>query len=208
MWVASPLLMTPADSCLQPCAVKLHYLAITCCPFMNISTAESVSILHHNQKDMRKRIIDEDPQNTSPVEGEWLDVKDMAVVEISSEDAAYPIEEALSISGSSGWRAARSGKQTIRIIFDEPQRINIIHLLFVEKTQSRTQEFVLRWSPANDQPYREIVRQQFNFSPGSTTEEQETYTVNLDGIKIVELTIVPDIGGGSAPASISSLWFA
>lgn len=157
---------------------------------------------------MRKRIIDQDPQNVLPADGKWLDVKRLAQVEITSEDPSYPIEDALEISTSSGWRASKTGSQTIRIIFDEPQRINNIQLLFTEEQQARTQEFLLRWSPDNGRSHREIVRQQYNFSPGSSTEELENYTVNLEGVKVLELIIVPDVGGGNARASISKLWIA
>lgn len=157
---------------------------------------------------MRKTIVNQDSQNISPGDEKWLDLKRLAQVEITSEDASYPIEKAFEINGWTGWRASEAGKQTIRIIFDELQRINVIHLLFKEEQQARTQEFVLRWSPGNGQPYREIVRQQYNFSPESSTEQLENYSVNLEGVKIVELTIIPDVGGGNAHASISRLWMA
>ncbi len=152
---------------------------------------------------MRKRIIDQDPGKASAAEGKWLDVKDLAQVEVTSEDEAFPIEDAFeTYDGSSGWRASEPGKQTIRVIFDEPQRIHTIHLYFQEEQHARTQEFLLRWSPDEGQSLREIVRQQYNFSPDSSTEEQETYTVNLEEVKVVELTIKPDVGGGSACASV------
>lgn len=154
---------------------------------------------------MRKKIISEE---VKPLSGndKKLDLAQLAQVEISSEDADYPIENALTFSGQSGWRAATAGRQTIRLLFDEPQQINTIHLRFREEQLARTQEFVLRWSPGSAHPFREIVRQQYNFSPDSSTEEEENYTVNLDGVKVVELTIVPDVSGGNARASLSSFW--
>lgn len=154
---------------------------------------------------MRKKIINEEPGSLSRDEKK-LDLAQLAQVEISSEDADYPIENALSFSGRSGWRAATAGRQTIRLLFDEPQQINTIHLRFTEEQLARTQEFVLRWSPGNDLPFREMVRQQYNFSPDSSTEEEENYTVKLEGVKVVELVLIPDINGGNARASLSSLW--
>jgi hypothetical protein len=41
-------------------------------------------------------------------------------VEVSSEDADYPIESALLLEEKRGWRAANPGAQTIRLIFNEP----------------------------------------------------------------------------------------
>ena len=155
---------------------------------------------------MRKRIIDQDQKNSFSDGEERLDLERLAQVEITSEDAAHPIEGALRFSSQTGWRAAEAGRQTIRIIFDEPQRINSIHLRFEEEQQARTQEFVLQCSPGKGEPFKEIVRQQYNFSPGSSTEEQENYTLHIDDVKVVELSIVPDVGGGNSRASLSSLW--
>lgn len=154
---------------------------------------------------MQKKIINEEAKSLSGNEKK-LDLAQLAQVEVSSEDADYHIENALTFRGQSGWRAATAGRQTIRLLFGEPQRINTIHLRFREEQLARTQEFVLRWSQGNAHPFREIVRQQYNFSPASSTEEEENYTVHLDGVKVVELVLVPDIDGGNARASLSSLW--
>ena len=96
---------------------------------------------------MRKRIVNQDPQNDAAVDRGWLDLQGLAQVELTSEDAAYPIEAALIPSAGSGWRAAQAGEQTIRLLFAELQRVRRIQLLFQEDQQARTQEFVLRWSP-------------------------------------------------------------
>ena len=157
---------------------------------------------------MRKRIINQDPQNVSPVDHSWLDLQRLAQVEVTSEDAANPIEAALIPSVGSGWRAAQAGEQTIRLLFDESQKVRRIQLLFHEDQQARTQEFVLRWSPDAGQTYREIVRQQYNFSPPGMTRESEDYTVDLVGVTALELRIVPDISGGDARASVAQLRIA
>ncbi len=151
---------------------------------------------------MRKRLLNKDPQQVSPVEQNWLDLQSLALAEITSEDAAYPIEAALTPDIGLGWRAAQAGEQTIRLLFDEPQKITRIQLLFQEEQHAHTQEFVLRWSPDNGQSYREIVRQQFNFSPPGMIQELEEYTVDLVGVTTLELSIVPDINGGDARASV------
>ena len=48
--------------------------------------------------------------------------------------------------------------------------------VFQEDEQERTQEFVLRWSPDGGQSYREIVRQQYNFSPPQSRGTSKTTT--------------------------------
>ncbi len=154
---------------------------------------------------MRKRVIGHGPRDVSAVEPGWLDLERLAQIEITSEDADYPIESALIPGAGPGWRAAQPGEQTIRLLFDEPLRIHRLRLLFPESELQRTQEFVLRWSPDGGQSYREIVRQQYNFSPPGVAREVENYDVDLDGVTALELRIVPDISGGSARASLTQL---
>jgi hypothetical protein len=155
---------------------------------------------------MRKRIIiptAETIRSRSRAEG-WLDVESIATVEITSEDKDYPIESALMLESNLGWRASESGIQTIRLLFDQPQRLKRIRLVFDEKETPRTQEFVLRWS-SDGNSFREIVRQQWNFGPPETTRELEEYQVDLTGVTVLELTIVPNISGGTVQASLMSL---
>jgi hypothetical protein len=154
---------------------------------------------------MRKRIIGQDPREVAAPEQGWLDLELLAQVEITSEDVDYPIESALIPGAGPGWRAVQPGEQTIRLLFDEPLRLGRIHLVFHEDEQARTQEFVLRWSPDRGQSYREILRQQYNFSPPDAAREVEDYDVDLDGVTALELKIVPDISGGSARAALTKL---
>jgi len=157
---------------------------------------------------MRKRILSQGAEVVSTVDKNWLDLEGLAQAEVSSEDAAHPIESALVPNTGSGWRAAQTGKQTVRLLFDTPQKIRGIRLVFQENERERTHEFLLRWSADSGQSYREIARQQYNFSPPGTTQEFEDYAVELHGLTTLELTIVPDIGGGSAYASIAQLRLA
>jgi hypothetical protein len=144
-----------------------------------------------------------------PSKGEnWLDLERAAVVEITSEEKDLPVEAALVLGEGRGWRAAEPGPQTIRLSFDQPQTIKRIALVFEEDETARTQEFVLRWSPAGPERLREIVRQQWNFSPPATLREVEDYHVELSGVAVLELTIVPNISGGAARASLKSLRLA
>jgi len=157
---------------------------------------------------MRKRIIAPVQQKTTSPDQDWLNVESLAEVEITSEDAAHPIESALLPGQASGWRAAGPGKQTIRILFSQPQRLRRICLNFVETHTERTQEYVLRWSPNGGQSFREIVRQQWNFSPHGTTDETEDHHVELPAVTVLELSIIPDISGGNAVASLAQLRLA
>ena len=154
---------------------------------------------------MRKRLITPIPQDAPSRDEGWLDLDSAALVEVTSEEKDYPVEAALISSETRGWRAADSGTQTIRLIFDESQRLARISLVFEETETERTQEFVLRWSPDGGRSFREIVRQQWNFSPPNSIREIEEYHVELADVTVLELVIVPDISRGAARASLKSL---
>ena len=157
---------------------------------------------------MRKQTISSGSESVSRSGDAWLDLERLAKVEITSESAEHPIESALIPDREPGWRAAQPGKQTIRLIFDHPLNLGRILLRFKEEKQGRTQEFVLRWLPEGQQSPREIVRQQYTFSPPDTNREIEDYSVKLNGVTALELEIVPDISGGGAYASLAEMRLA
>jgi hypothetical protein len=157
---------------------------------------------------MRKRIINASQQETASPDHGWLTVEGIAEVEVTSEDAAHPIESALRPGLASGWRAAGPGKQIIRLLFSQPQPLRRIWLNFVEPRTERTQEYVLRWSPDGGRSFREIVRQQWNFSPQGAPSETEVHHVELPEVTVLELSIIPDTSGGNAVASLAQLRLA
>jgi hypothetical protein len=157
---------------------------------------------------MRKTIIDPVAKDTSRSSESWLDLDRVAQVEFTSEQSAHPVESALVPGPGPGWRAEQPGEQSIRLIFDQPLSLGRIHLRFDERERARTQQFELRWLPRGEEHPREIVRQQYTFSPPETIEEVEDYRVNLKDVAALELKIVPDISGGSARASLAQLSLA
>jgi hypothetical protein len=142
---------------------------------------------------MRKQTINSGSEAVSRSGDVWLDLERLARVEITSESAEHPIESALIPDRGPGSQAAQPGKQRIRLIIDQPVRLGRILLRFDEEVQARTQEFVLRWLPEGQQSPREIVRQQYTFSPPATNQEIEDYRVKLNGVTALELEIIPDI---------------
>lgn len=157
---------------------------------------------------MRKSFITPGGQDTSTPEDGWLNLDQLARVEVTSEDSRYPIEAAFVPGREPGWLAGAAGLQTVRLRFDEPRPIRRIWLHFAEPTVARTQEFVLRWGTADGQPTREVVRQQWVFHPKGSTHETEDYRVDLNGVTVLELTISPDISGAEARASLAELRLA
>jgi hypothetical protein len=139
---------------------------------------------------MRKSIVSPSAVAQAPISDLWRDLERIARVEISSEDAAFPIEQALGKKETTGWRAAETGPQLIRMHFDEPLNIKRLRLHFVDKTTERSQEFAVFAGSGHE--LKEVVRQQWSFSPYGSTEEVEEYVVNLSGITTLELKIDPD----------------
>jgi hypothetical protein len=139
---------------------------------------------------MRKSIVSPTAATKTPLRDNWRDLERIARVEITSEDAAFPIEHALGRSDTGGWRAATTGPQVIRLLFDEPQNIRRMKLHFVDNSTERSQEFSVHAGSGAE--LREVARQQWNFSPQGTTEELEDYTLELSGVTVLELRIDPD----------------
>jgi len=139
---------------------------------------------------MRKSIVSPSAVAATPISDLWRDLERIARVEISSEDEQFPIEHALGKKGTTGWRAAGTGPQLIRLHFDEPLNIKHLRVHFIDKTAERSQEFAVYAGSGNE--LKEVVRQQWSSSPNGSTEEIEDYTVNLSGITTLELRIDPD----------------
>src|SRR5437764_7458175 len=155
---------------------------------------------------MRKRPITPIPQDAPLRDEEWLDLDGAAVVEVTSEEKEYPVESALVSGEMRGWRAAGPGTPNHPASLRRPAKTHT-HLagLRGNRDRERTQEFVLRWSPDGGRSFREIVRQQWNFTPLNTIREVEEYRVEICDVTVVELVIVPDISRGAARASLKSL---
>lgn len=151
---------------------------------------------------MRKRIVGDSPETIDKRDG-WMNLEDLATVEVTSETPEFPIEGALTLNRQAGWRAGGPGVQTIRLLFDGPVSLQHIQLRFDEANRERMQEFTLRWSSARGGALREIVRQQWNFDPAGSTVEVEEYAVNLNEVSVMELEIEPDVGRGIAPATLT-----
>ena len=71
----------------------------------------------------------------------------------------------------------------------------------VDKTAERSQEFAVYAGSGAE--LKEVVRQQWTFGPGGSTQEKEEYRVDLRDVTVLELAITPDISGGDARASLS-----
>jgi uncharacterized protein (DUF736 family) len=154
---------------------------------------------------MRKRIIGSIVvPKAAGSDGRWLPLEQIATVEVTSEDPRFPVESVFASNVETGWRASHDGEQQLRIIFDEPATLHRIQLEFFEPEVERTQEFTIRWSSADGGATREVVRQQWTFSPAGSTSEMEYYDVNLERVAVLELSIRPSLNDGTGRATLMS----
>jgi hypothetical protein len=155
----------------------------------------------------RKQIIKPHPETPAPMPGE-IDVAARATVQVTSESTEHPVEHAFDDRrgpGGTRWVAGGPGEQAVILAFDAPQTIRQV-LLEVEETEvARTQELRLAVSHDGAQTYRELLRQEYNFSPPGTTFEREDWAVTAEGVTHLRLQMKPDKGGKPCRATITSL---
>jgi hypothetical protein len=157
---------------------------------------------------MRKRLIEEARTPAPGRDADELDLASMATVLVTSEAPDHPVEGAFDGSagpGASRWVAATPGEQTLVLQFDAPQLIRRVQLEIQEHETPRTQEMTLSASSDGGQMYRELVRQEYTFSPPHTTVEREDWSVTAPGTTHLRLHIKPDKGSRPGRASVTSL---
>lgn len=157
---------------------------------------------------LRKHILSPDAAVKSRPATPEIDVPAVATVFLTSEAPDHPIDHVFDRQrgrGATRWMAAAPGEQTIVLAFDAPQTIDRV-LLEIEETEvARTNELQLALSCDGEQSYREIVRQEYTFSPPGTTFEREDWAVSSAGVTHLRLRIKPDKGGKASRATLTSL---
>jgi hypothetical protein len=140
---------------------------------------------------MRKILISQSETNASLAPaGSWLDLDKLATVELSSENPEHPFELVLRPTTGEGWKAASPGPQVIRIHFDVPSPVRRVHLEFCEELNQRAQEIAL-FATQKAVARRELVRQQWVFSPTGSKSEVEDFYFDLKDVTTLELQIDP-----------------
>jgi hypothetical protein len=156
---------------------------------------------------LRKQVLGE-PHITPAQRGAEKDVATLATVLVSSEDPQHPIDHVFDHRrgpGGSRWIAGSPGVQTVILAFDTPQTIRRLVLEIEEPDASRTQELQVSVSHDGGRAYRELLRQEYNFSPPSTTFEREEWALRAEAVSHLRLMIKPDKGGGPCRATLTSL---
>ena len=156
---------------------------------------------------MRKEILPRRPVESTSLEGE-IPIADVAKVQVTSETADHPIDNAFDGSrgpGGTRWVAEEPGEQLVILVFDTPQTIRRISVEVEELAVSRTQELAVSASFDGGRTYRDLVRQEYHFSPPGTTFEKEVWSVVADAVTHLRVAIRPDKGGRVGRATLTSL---
>jgi len=156
---------------------------------------------------LRKRQLATDTM-AAPGATDEIDIAARATIAYSSEDLAHPIENLLderSGPGGSRWTSARPDIiERIVVEFDQPQTISRLDYEVEETMRDRTQEVRAEVSDDGGRAYRQILVQEYNFSPHGATFQREEQRVNLHRVTHLRLTIVPN-KNGSGTAGLTAL---
>lgn len=156
---------------------------------------------------MRKRLLTKEGASPGAVPGE-IDIASHAVLAYTSDDPDHPIENL--IDGHYGrrstfWAGARPNTtECIVVEFDQPQSVSCLIYEVEECSCERTQEVRVEVSSDGARTYRQVLVQEYTFSPAGATFQREEQRFNLPPVTHLRLTIVPD-KHGSGPAKLNSL---
>jgi hypothetical protein len=159
---------------------------------------------------LRKQVSPKHPVESASFVGE-IPVAEVAIVQVSSEQGNHPVDNVFDDRrgpGGSRWIADGTGEQALILVFDSPQTIRKVSLEVEELSVSRTQELSASVSSDGGRTYRELVRQEFTFSPPSTSFEREVWSVAAEGVTHLRIDIKPDKGGRVGQATLTSLSLA
>jgi hypothetical protein len=158
---------------------------------------------------LRKRRLDTDPGTTPSVGA--IDLATCATLAYSSEDPAHPVESILGACAGPGgprWIAERPDRvEQIVLEFDRPQSISRLVYEAEETERERTQEVRIEASADGGQTYRQVLVQEYTFSPGGARYEREDLRVELHELTHLRLVVTPHKrGSGSATLSCLQLF--
>jgi hypothetical protein len=153
---------------------------------------------------LRKQLIKSAP---ALMPGE-INVVTAATVLVTSEDPEHPVDHAFDSHrgmGGTRWIAGEPGEQTVIVAFDAPEAVGRVILEVEEPEVVRTQELQLAISSDGGRTYRDVLRQEYNFSPPGTTFEREDWAVSAAGATHLRLQVKPDKGDKPCRATLTSL---
>jgi len=168
---------------------------------------QGIAMNDTNTSRIRKRLMSDKVSMTQDSAGE-IDIARYAALAYSSEDPKHPLEHLIDRhfgQGATRWASAvPDATEYIALEFDHVQGISRLIYEVEERQEQRTQEVRIEVWSARDRSYRQVLVQDFNFSPQGATFEHEDVQLDLPAISHMRLTIVPNTRG-SGIATLTSL---
>jgi len=156
---------------------------------------------------MRKRLMSEQVSRHADRPGE-IDVASLATFHYSSEDPDHPLEHLIDGRcgrGGTRWASARPNTtERIELEFEPAQRISRLVYEVEEHRVERTQEVRVEVSTDHGRTYRQVLAQDYTFSPEGATFQHEELHLEVPPLTHLKLTIVPNKGGPGV-ATLTSL---
>ena len=156
---------------------------------------------------MRKRLMSEQVSKHADRPGE-IDVASLATFHYSSEDPDHPLEHLIDGRvgrGGTRWASARPNMtERIELEFEPAQQISRLVYEVEEHRVERTQEVRIEVSTDHGRTYRQVLAQDYTFSPAGATFQHEEVHLEVSPITHLNLTIIPN-KGGSGVATLTSL---
>jgi hypothetical protein len=160
-----------------------------------------------NPARLRKRLLEAEAMTCAGTDNE-INIVGCATIAFSSESPAHPIEHLFdghSGPGATRWISARPDTvERVIVEFDEPHSISHLVYEVEESVRERTQEIRVEISENGDRTCRQILVQEYNFSPSGATYQREELRLNLLRVSRLRLTVVPN-KNGSGRATITTL---
>jgi hypothetical protein len=153
---------------------------------------------------MRKKLVSAIRNTDAASRHEWLELEQVACVEVSSEAEGYPVEGALLDVGQRGWRASEPGMQTIRLLFDHPQTIRAVRAVFKEE-ESAHPGVRAAMAAGRNRRLEGCRPAAVEFQSAANSDRMRKYKVDLPSAGGLEISICPNISGGNTRASLESL---
>jgi hypothetical protein len=148
-------------------------------------------------------------ENATPTRAaDEINIVRCATIRYSSEDPNHPVDNMLdgtSGPGATRWTGARADTtEEIIIAFDRPQAVSRLVYEVEETERRRTQEVRVAISEDGGRTYRQILVQEYNFSPDGATFQHEDQRLDRRLVTHLRLTIVPN-KNGSGTATLTAL---
>ena len=132
----------------------------------------------------------------------------MPFLTVQNSSPAHPVEHLLdghSGPGANRWSSARPDTiEHVVLEFDQPQTISGLVYEVEETVRERTQEVRVEFSDDGGRTYRQILVQEYNFSPRGATYQREEQRFDLHRVTHLRLTIVPN-KNNSGTATLTAL---